>query len=88
MKKKLLSGVVLAVALAALVGMNSTSASAAPVSPSWSVAVHLAYANGDEYDIVIARGLETSQMSSMLSDCGKSHWTGTVVRYHCYPIPE
>ena len=86
--KKLLSGVVLAVALAALVGMQSAIVSAEPVSQSWSVAVHLAYANGDEYDIVIARGLSTQEMSSMLSDCGKSHWTGTVVRYHCYPIPE
>jgi hypothetical protein len=86
--KKLLSGVVLAVALAALVGMQSTIVSAEQVSQSWSVAVHLAYANGDEYDIVIATGLSTQEMSSMLADCGKSHRQGTVVRYHCYPIAE
>jgi hypothetical protein len=86
--KKLVSGVVLAIALAAVVGVNTASVSAQPVSQSWSVAVHLAYANGDEYDIVIARGLDAFEMSSMLSDCGRSHRQGTVVRYHCYAIAE
>ena len=40
------------------------------------------------YDIVFARGLSVSEMSSILRDCGRSHWTGTVVRYYCYPIAE
>ena len=88
MKKKLLSGVVLAAALGALVGIQSTRVAAAPASQLWSVAVNLRYANGDIYDIVIARGLETSEMSSMLKDCGQAHKQGTVVWYHCYPIPE
>ena len=88
MKKKLLSGVVLAVALAAFLGMHTTNVSAEQVSQSYSVVVHLAYANGDEYDIVIARGLDAREMSSMLADCGKAHRQGTVVRYHCYAIAE
>jgi len=37
---------------------------------------------------VIQRGVPTSKMASMLAECGQSHWTGTVVWYHCYPIPE
>jgi len=52
------------------------------------IAVNLRYANGDIYDIVIARGLETREMSAMLADCGRAHKQGTVVWYHCYPIPE
>ena len=87
MKKKLLSGV-MAVALVVMAGINSTPVAAQPASPLWSVAVNLRYANGDIYDYVIARGLETQEMSSMLAECGRSHWTGTVVWYHCYPIPE
>lgn len=87
MKKKLLSGV-MAVAMVALAGMSSTGLAAQPASKLWSLAVNLRYANGDIYDIVIARGLETSEMSAMLAECGRSHWTGTVVWYHCYPIPE
>ena len=87
MKKKLLAGVMAAV-LAALVGINSTGVTAQAASQSWSVAVHLEYQNGDSYDIVFARGLSVSEMSSILRDCGRSHWTGTVVRYYCYPIAE
>ncbi|HVQ43145.1 MAG TPA: hypothetical protein VMS54_13090 [Vicinamibacterales bacterium] len=87
MKKKLLSGV-MAVVMVALAGMSSTGLAAQQASKLWSVAVNLRYANGDIYDYVIARGLETQEMSSMLAECGKSHWTGTVVWYHCYPIPE
>lgn len=87
MKKKLLSGV-MAVAMVALAGISSTGVAAQPASQLWSVAVNLRYANGDIYDYVIARGLETQEMSSMLAECGRSHWTGTVVWYHCYPIPE
>jgi hypothetical protein len=86
MKRNVLAGV-LAVALA-MAGIFSTSVAAEPASQTWSVAVHLAYADGSEYDIVIAHGVPTSRMASMLADCGRSHWTGSVVRYHCYPIPE
>lgn len=87
MKRKLLSGV-LAVVLTALVGISSTGVSAAAASPLWSIAVHLAYADGSAYDIVLATGVPASEVHSMLAECGQSHWTGSVVRYHCYPIPE
>ena len=87
MKKKLLSGV-MGVAMMALAGISSTGVAAQQASNLWSVAVNLRYANGDIYDIVIARGLETREMSAMLADCGRAHKQGTVVWYHCYPIPE
>ena len=86
MKKTVLSGV-LAVALAVLAGI-STGVSAQQDPRTWSVAVHLRYADGTSYDIVLATGLTTPEMSSMLRDCGQSHRTGSVVRYYCYPIAE
>jgi len=61
---------------------------AQPDSRSWSIVVHFAYQDGSEYDYVIARGVPTREISSYLSECGASHWTGSVVRYHCYPLPE
>ena len=87
MKKKLLSGA-LAVALAALVGISSAGVAAAQATDTWSVAVHLRYVNGDSYDIVFATGVPTSELPSILQDCGRSHRNGSVVWYHCYPIPE
>ena len=72
---------------AAMVGIGSTAVSA-QAEKLWSVAVYLRYADGTEYDIVIARGVPTSRMSAMLADCGRAHRQGTVVFYHCYPIPE
>ena len=87
MKKKLLSGV-LAVVLTALVGTQSTRVAAASAVNSWSVAVHLAYADGSAYDIVIATGVPPSELHATLAECGRSHWQGSVVRYHCYPIAE
>lgn len=78
---------VLAIALAAVAGIYS-NASAQPAQPTFSIAVHLAYADGTSYDIVLAREVPASEKSSMLADCGRSHRTGSVVRYHCYAIPE
>jgi hypothetical protein len=88
MKTKLLAGVLAVAMAAAMVGVGSTGVSAAPTDQLWSVVVHLSYANGDEYDYVLASGVPTSRMSSMLAECGRSHWQGTVVWYHCYPIAE
>jgi hypothetical protein len=88
MKKKLLAGVMAVAMAAAMVGFNSTSVAAAQGAQTWSVAVHLRYANGFELDYVMATGVPTSRMSEMLSDCGRAHKQGTVVWYHCYPIPE
>lgn len=87
MKKKLLS-VVLAVTLTALVGSPLTVNAGEQASRLWSIAVHLEYADGSAYDYVFATGVSTREMSSFLADCGRSHRDGTVVRYHCYPIPE
>jgi len=81
--KKLLPGVV-AAALAALIG--AVPAEAAP--RTWSIVVHFAYQDGLEYDYVLRTGVATPDMPSMLAECGASHWTGSVVRYHCFPIPE
>ena len=86
--KKTLLAVVLAVALAAVAGITSTGVSAQEDPNTWSVAVHLQYADGTSYDIVLRTGIPTSEVHEMLQDCGRSHWTGSVVRYHCYPIPE
>jgi len=87
MKKKFVSGV-LAVALTALVGSASTGIAAEQASRLWSIAVHLEYADGSAYDYVFATRVSTQEMPSFLADCGRSHRNGTVVRYHCYPIPE
>ena len=88
MKQQLLSGV-LAAALVALVGSTSVAFAAERASSRlWSIVVHLAYADGTAYDYVIATGVPAQEMSSYLAECGKSHKTGSVVRYHCYPVPE
>jgi len=87
MKKNLFAGV-LAIALALVAGIYSTNVSARPAQPTFSIAVHFEYADGFSYDIVLAREVPASEKSSMLAECGRSHWTGSVVRYHCYAIPE
>lgn len=85
-KKGLVSGV-LATALAALVGFQATEA-AAQVEQLWSIVVHFEYADGFEFDYVLRTGVSTAEMADVLQDCGRSHRTGSVVRYHCYPVPE
>ena len=87
MRKKLLSGV-LALTLTALAGTASAGVVGEAVSRLWSIVVHLEYADGSAYDYVLATGVSTTEMSSFLAECGKSHRNGTVVRYHCFPIPE
>ncbi len=86
--KKLLVPGVLAAAIAALIGLQSTAVSAQGASQLWSIVVHFEYQDGFEYDYVIARGVPTETMPSLLADCGSSHWTGSVVRYHCFPVLE
>ena len=85
--KMLLPGV-FAAAVAALIGFHGTGVSAQGPSGLWSIVVHFEYQDGFEYDYVLARGVPTRNMPSMLAECGSSHWTGSVVRYHCFPIPE
>ena len=87
MKKKLLAGV-MAVALAAAVAITSTSVSAQQSSQLWSVIVHFEYANGFSFDYTLATHVPTSVVPQILQDCGRSHRTPSVVRYHCYAVPE
>jgi hypothetical protein len=84
-KKMLLPGV-FAAALAAVIGSTTSAVSAAP--RTWSIVAHFAYQDGFEYDYVVRTGVSTEDMPSFLAECGQSHWTGSVVRYHCFSRPE
>ena len=85
MRKKLLSGVL---AVAALVGIHATGVAAQPAPQLWSVFVHFEYADGFNYDYPLAKGVPTSELTTILQDCGRSHQAPSVVRYRCYPVPE
>ena len=87
MKKKLLSGV-LAVVIAAMVGIHATGVAAQQSAPSFSIVVHFEYADGFNYDYTLAEGVPPSEVHALLQYCGQSHWTGSVVRYHCRAVPE
>ena len=87
LKKLLLQGVC-AAAFATLIGFQTTVVSAEAAAQLWSIGIHFEYQNGTVVEFVLASGLSTREMSSMLAECGQSHWTGSVVRYHCFPIPE
>jgi hypothetical protein len=85
-KKAVTQGLFVA-ALAGVIGVSATRVAAA--GPRlWSIVVHFEYADGFELDYVLDRGVTTAEMAGALADCGRSHWTGSVVRYHCYPMPE
>jgi len=86
MKKRVWSGV-LAGAVVALLGAAAPRV-AAQGAPLWTVFVHLEYADGTSYDVPMQRGVPMSDVVTVLQDCGRSHRTGSVVRYHCYPVPE
>ena len=86
MKKRMLAGVV-AAALTSVTGFQVTGL-AAQAERLWSVVVHFEYENGFEFDYVLGTGLSTAEMTGILRDCGRSHRSGSVVRYHCYPIAE
>ncbi len=86
MKKTLRSGA-LAVALAAA-GIFATNVSAQQASRTWSVAVHIEYADGFVYDNAFVTGVPASELQTYLQACGSSHRWGSAVRFHCYPIPE
>jgi hypothetical protein len=87
-KKKLLAGVLVA-ASGALTGVPATAVVAAKAAAqSWTVVVHFEYVDGFNYDYPLARGVSASELHSVLQECGRSHSAPSVVRYHCYPIPE
>jgi hypothetical protein len=85
--KKLLMRGVFGAAMAALIGVQGTGL-AAQGRGLWSIVVHFQYADGFEFDYVIERGVSTEDVGAALAECGQSHWTGSVVRYHCFPVPE
>lgn len=83
-----LSRGLLAATLAVVIGVFSTGLAAAGASQLWSVAVHIEYANGTVYEHAFAVGVPTSELPTILAECGRSHRSGSAVRYHCFPIPE
>jgi hypothetical protein len=85
-RKALLLGAFVAV-LTALIGFQATGV-AAQGRGLWSIVIHFEYQDGFEFDYVLERGVSTSDVGAALADCGRSHWTGSVVHYHCYPVPE
>ena len=87
MKKRLLTGV-LAVALAAMAGFSSTGVAAQEARKTWAVGVHFEYADGFSFDYIVATGLSNAEKAARLAECGQSHSTKQVVKYHCYAIPE
>ena len=86
MKKVLMQGVFVA-ALTALIGFQVTGV-AAQGQGLWSIVIHFQYQDGFEFDYVLQRGESTENLAAALAECGRSHWTGSVVQYHCYPVPE
>ena len=54
----------------------------------WSIVIHFQYQDGFEFDYVLERGVPTQGVAAALADCGRSHRSGSVLRYHCYPVPE
>jgi len=85
-KKLLLPGVFVA-ALIAMAGYQATGLSAQGRG-LWTIMIHFRYENGFEFDYTIERGVATQDLGAALAACGQSHNTGSVVRYHCYPVPE
>lgn len=77
-----------ATVLAVLIGLQLAGAALQAAPQLWSIVVHFQYADGFEFDYVIDTGVPTSEIGAALAACGQSHVTGSVVRYHCYPVPE
>ena len=86
MTKTVIAGV-LAVVLA-VAGVFSTSVAAQP--QTFSVAVHISYPDGFEYDGIVARGLSAPDTVPMIVECNQWHkWGyGSEIKFHCYVIPE
>jgi hypothetical protein len=85
-KAMLVQGIFVA-ALVALIGFQGTGV-AAQGQRLWSIVIHFQYQDGFEFDYVLERGVSTADVGAALAECGRSHWVGSVVHYHCYPVPE
>jgi len=77
----------LLLALIALLGYQATGLNAQG-QRLWTIMVHFTYQDGFEFDYVLQRDVPTSDLGAALGACGRSHSSGSVVRYHCYPVPE
>jgi hypothetical protein len=77
-----------ACATALLLGLPLATAAVHAAKPLFSIVVHFQYSDGFEFDYVLERGVPASEVGAALAECGRSHSTGSVVQYHCYPIPE
>lgn len=86
MKKRLTAGV-FAAAVIAVLGFQTTGLHA-QARGLWSIVIHFQYEDGFEFDYVLQRGVPASELGAALAACGQSHSTGSVVRYHCYPVAE
>jgi|KBSMisStaDraftv2_1062788.scaffolds.fasta_scaffold137876_2 hypothetical protein len=89
MRKTLASGMFAAALLAAAV-FPATGLAAGLGGRTFSIVAHFEYLDGFEYDYTVATGVEASEVSSYLAECGRGHaqGAGAVVRFHCYPVPE
>jgi len=85
-KSVLMQGAFVAI-LAVMVGFHATGV-AAQGQRLWSIVAHFQYQDGFEFDYVLERGVATEDVPAALAECGRSHSTGSVVRYHCYPVAE
>jgi hypothetical protein len=85
--KKVLMQAVFVAALTTLIEFQVTGL-AAQGQQLWSIVVHFQYPDGFEFDYVLERGVSTEDLPTALADCGRSHRIGSVVQYHCYPVPE
>jgi hypothetical protein len=85
-KRVLMSGAFMA-ALAVLVGIQAAKLNAQE-QRLWSIVEHFEYEDGFEFDYVLQRGVAARDLGAALAECGSSHSVGSVVRYHCYAVPE
>lgn len=85
--KKVLMRGVFAAALTTLIGLQVTGL-AAQGERLWSVVIHFQYPDGFEFDYVLERGVSPEDLGSALAECGRSHWYGSVVQYHCYAVQD
>jgi len=86
--KKGLTAIGFIIVLTALTGFQPIRAAAQAPEQLWSIVVHFRYESGFEFDYVLATGVPAGEVSAILQDCGRSHRTGSVVRYYCYAVPD
>jgi len=86
LKKAVTKGIFVA-GLTALIGFQATGL-AAQGQRLFSIVAHFQYEDGFEFDYVVQRGVSGRELGAALGECGASHWTKQVVKYHCYAAAE